>query len=64
MVIQPNIMVQFNWYKQQFVDYMFYYGRRNIVKYTKPVSELEKFAVCDVVTTSGSTGPIVTPGAE
>lgn len=34
------------------------------MKYTKPVSELEKFAVCDVVTTSGSTGPIVTPGAE
>lgn len=60
-------MVRFNWYKQQFVDYMFYYGRWNIVKYTKPVAELEKFAVCDVVTTSGTTGPtgpIVTPGAE
>lgn len=33
------------------------------MKYTKPVAELEKFTVSDVVTTSG-TGPIVTPGAE
>lgn len=38
------------------------------MKYTKPVAELEKFTAVDVVTTSstggGSTGPIVTPGAE
>ena len=35
------------------------------MKYTKPVAELEKFVVADVVTTSGNTeGPIVTPGAE
>ena len=37
------------------------------MKYTKPVSELEKFTAVDVVTTStgGVTpGPIVTPGAE
>lgn len=27
------------------------------MKYTKPVSELEKFAVVDVVTTSGSLDP-------
>lgn len=39
--------------------------------YTKPVAELEKFAVCDVVTTSGdvptSSGkedPITTPDVE
>lgn len=37
------------------------------MKYTKPVAELEKFTAVDVVTTStggGTTGPIVTPGAE
>ena len=38
------------------------------MKYTKPVAELEKFAVCDVVTTSGGTtgptGPIETPDLE
>lgn len=38
--------------------------------YTKPVAELEKFAVCDVVTTSGQTtssgkeDPITTPDVE
>lgn len=36
------------------------------MKYTKPVAELEKFAVVDVVTTSGNTpsGPIETPDLE
>lgn len=34
------------------------------MKYSKPVAELEKFTVADVVTTSGNDGPIVTPGAE
>lgn len=35
------------------------------MKYTKPVAELEKFVVADVVTTSGgSTGPIETPDLE
>lgn len=34
------------------------------MKYTKPVSELEKFATVDVVTTSGNDGPIVTPPFE
>jgi hypothetical protein len=36
------------------------------VKYTKPVAELEKFAVCDVVTTSTTkpSGPIETPDLE
>lgn len=33
------------------------------MKYSKPVAELEKFTVADVVTTS-SNGPIVTPPAE
>ncbi len=34
--------------------------------YTKPVAELEKFAVCDVVTTSGDgkEDPITTPDVE
>lgn len=33
--------------------------------YTKPVAELEKFAVCDVVTTSNSKeDPITTPDVE
>lgn len=32
--------------------------------YTKPVAELEKFAVCDVVTTSGKEDPITTPDVE
>lgn len=35
-----------------------------IMKYTKPVAELEKFTAVDVVTTSGSTGPIELPGRE
>lgn len=37
------------------------------MKYTKPVAELEKFTVVDVVTTSAPTkpsGPIETPGFE
>lgn len=37
------------------------------MKYTKPVAELEKFVVSDVVTTSnpgGGSGPIVLPGQE
>ena len=35
------------------------------MKYTKPVAELEKFDVVDVVTTSTTGGgPIVLPGQE
>lgn len=36
------------------------------MKYTKPVSELEKFDVCDVITTSGQQGggAIETPEEE
>lgn len=55
-------MTDYNTYKLWEVKY--------IMKYTKPVAELEKFTAVDVVTTStggGSTptpGPIVTPGAE
>lgn len=31
------------------------------MKYTKPFSELEKFTLADVITTSGGEGPYIPP---